>query len=174
MKLIPLSNSPLRVIVDDADAPGLLALSWSLTVKRGKHYAHALTKTKKRVYMHRLIMGHPTGKLVDHINGETISELDSNSVARVVALNNRRSNLRICTRSENMGNSKPHSDRSGKYKGVYLEKSTGKYVAQICVNKVRTKIGRYATAIEAARAYDTMALLEFGEFALVNFKNELA
>ena len=56
---------------------------------------------------------------------------------------------------------------------VYREES-GKYVAQICINKVRTKLGRFDTATEAAYAYDAAAIAQWGEFANVNFAPQAA
>lgn len=47
-------------------------------------------KKPKTVYLHRVITDCPKGKIVDHING---NELD-----------NHRSNLRVCTHSENQLN----------------------------------------------------------------------
>lgn len=170
---ITLQNSTIYAVVDDADGPLVSQYQWSLVKKRTKYYAHARDKKRRcRIYMHRLIMGHPPGKLVDHINGETLTRNEA-GIIFIYALDNRRStNLRVCTHSQNMGNSKQHSDRTGKYKGVYFEASTQKYVAQICVNKKSRKIGRYKTAIEAAHAYDVIAILEWGEFSKCNFDNE--
>jgi len=151
---IKLFNSPLLVQVDDADYPALSLHSWLLTRKRDKHYA--ITRIHGRyVYLHRMVMGAPILRLVDHIDGD--------------GLNNRRSNLRICTRSQNMGNSRQHCDASGKFKGVYYERNSGRYVAQICCRRRRTKLGRFATPLDAARAYDTAARAAFGDFAKTNF-----
>ena len=154
MMQINLINSPLSVQVDDADYPALSVHPWALARKRDKQYAVARINGRG-VYLHRLIMGAPMLRVVDHIDGD--------------GLNNRRSNLRICTRSQNMGNSRAHRDRSGEFKGVYYERDSGRYVAQICCRHRRTKIGRFATPLDAARAYDTAARAAFGEFAKTNF-----
>lgn len=156
MKLT-LINSALTAEIDDEDF-GLASLQWSLVQKRNKQYASARIN-ERRVYLHRYIMGEPVGMVVDH-------HPDPNG------LNCRRSNLRICTRSENMGNAKKHDDGSGQFKGVYYESSTGKHVAQICVQRQRIKIGRFDDAQEAARAYDQKAIELFGIYAKTNFQNE--
>lgn len=92
----------------------------------------------------------PSGSL-DHING--------------VRHDNRPSNLRICTLSQNQANRRPRSGYA--YKGVTREKS-GKWKAQIG-NK---GVGSYDSAEEAARAYDAAALETYGEFARINFQQE--
>jgi len=55
---------------------------------------------------------------------------------------------------------------SGKRSDRY--KSRSKWVASISVNNKRVNLGYYATAIEAARAYDEAAKAHFGSFALIN------
>ena len=59
----------------------------------------------RRDSIHRLVMGNPKGMQVDHINGDT--------------LDNRKENLRVCTRSQNMQNKKLHSHSKTGYKGVH-------------------------------------------------------
>jgi len=56
--------------------------------------------------MHRFIIGVEDSKVhVDHINHDT--------------LDNRKSNLRLCTNAENIRNQKIRKGGSSKYKGVY-------------------------------------------------------
>jgi hypothetical protein len=152
---IPLSNSFQTATVDPGDA-NLILYRWSLVTRRQKQYACARVNGR-RVYMHRLIMGNPAAKVVDHEDGN--------------GLNNTRRNLRVCTRSQNMGNCKPHADRKGLYKGVCFEKASGRFVAQICLRGKRIKIGRFKSAADAALAYDHRAAEAFGTFAKLNFAN---
>lgn len=162
---IPLANSTNHVAhIDPADAYLVAPHTWFLMPHRKKLYAAARIK-RRRVLMHRLLMGEPVGMLVDHKDGD--------------GLNNRRRgdaehkpNLRACTKSQNMGNCKPHSDRKGRYKGVCYEKQTGRYVAQICCEGVIKKVGRFKTALEAAKAYDAEAIECFQQFAHLNFPPE--
>jgi hypothetical protein len=103
-------------------------------------------------YLHRLITNAPRGKQVDHINGDT--------------LDNRRSNLRVCSHMENQRNQ--HAVRGASvYKGV--SKHRTKWQAQIRVNKKCIRLGCFATQQEAAVAYDDAARTHFGEFAKTNF-----
>ena len=108
----------------------------------------------KKVYLHRLIMGFPKNKIVDHINGNK--------------LDNRKSNLRICTQRQNAWNSiKKELGVSSKYKGVHFYKRTGKWQSSIQAGK-RLHLGFFDTEKEAAKAYDFMAKKLRGEYANTN------
>jgi hypothetical protein len=89
--------------------------------------------------------------------GDTVPELDHINRNRN---DNRIENLRPCTHSQNLGNSRP---RVHKYKGVTFCKSTRKWRAQLSGH-----IGRFDTIEEAALAYNAKAIEYFGEFALLN------
>ena len=91
-------------------------------------------------------------------NGHFVKELDHINRIRN---DNRIENLRSCTHSQNLGNSRP---RVHKYKGVTFCKQTGKWRAQLN----GYKLGRYNTIEEAALAYNSAAKLHFGEFAYLN------
>ena len=81
---------------------------------------------------------------------------------------NRVENLRACDSSKNKGNiGLLRSNQSG-YRGVSLNKSTGKYHAQIKISGKQVYLGRFDTAEDAARMYDGTAKLYFGEFAHLN------
>ena len=85
-------------------------------------------------------------------------------------LNNTRSNLRVCTRSQNQQNSvgKP-SQRRSRFKGVSYSKNRKKsWRATIWVNGKQIHGGYFATEEEAARSYDRLAREHFGEFARPN------
>jgi len=83
---------------------------------------------------------------------------------------NRPSNLRLCTRSQNGGNRMPNKVR--KYglmaKGVRLDKQSGKFQARIMCNGKASHLGYFASESEAANAYNTAAEVNFGEFARPN------
>ena len=117
---------------------------------------------KKQVALHRVMLDAPKGMVVDHINRN--------------GLDNRRSNLRLCTHKENMQNRRANSKNSTGYKGVRLTKSGKKYIARVCQKldgkTVEHYLGTYDTPEEAARAYDAKAIELFGEYASLNFPEE--
>lgn len=146
------------VLIDDADYPLVSQYNWRLRSGGGATYAITNSRNEGKrttVSMHRLIMGE--GALaVDHVNRN--------------GLDNRRSNLRWATRSENGRNSRPSKGR--RFKGVYFkrdEKYSKPWEAQITVDGKNVFLGCYSTEEEGARAYDAAAKRYFGEFACLNF-----
>ena len=92
---------------------------------------------------------------IDHINGNK--------------LDNRFENLRIANRQQNSGNRGRNRQNKSGYKGVNLH-DTDRMVwrAQIMDNGKKRSIGYFATAEEAALAYNAEAVKVFGEFAFLN------
>jgi hypothetical protein len=108
----------------------------------------------KRYYQHRLawlyVYGEWPSALIDHIDCDPS--------------NNRISNLRLATYGQNVSNSKKVISASG-YRGVYLMKSTGRWLACVTSNGKRTNLGYHATKEEAFEAYKVAAIKLHGEFA---------
>ena len=151
-------------IVDDEDYDRVMeAISL-----RAKWYAHSPPTSKKYyamnggrdILIHRVVMNAPKGMQVDHINGDP--------------LDNRKENLRICTRSENCRNRKVRVTSKTGYKGVYA-RLCGRFQAYIGNPDKKSRhisLGTYDASEEAARAYDRKALELHGEFAVLNFPKE--
>ncbi len=157
MKEIQLTKGKVA-IVDDADYEWLNQWKWHAGSGRGTIYA--LRKSGKRPFMkticmHRLIMNTPNGMEVDHIN--------------MNGLDNRRKNLRNCTRIQNARNVKILSTNHSGYKGVSWSKFANKWSAYINIDGKKSHLGYFCIVQDAARAYDKAAKEFFGEFARTNF-----
>ena len=162
--LIPLSqhhprkDSPIDkfAIIDFDDYSIVSKYKWQVSKgKNGLFYARHSAATGKSFRMHRLILNVPKGMDVDHH--------DHNG------LNNRRSNLRICTNTQNQANRrKTNNTTSSKFKGVGWHSQSKTWRARISLNKKDRCLGNFLTEIEAALAYNEAALKHFGEFAKLN------
>lgn len=156
MKLIKLTKGKYAK-VDNCDYKVLMCFKWSAYKAYGlgnKYRVHAGVKINgnwKTVELSRAIMFPSKEKMVDHRNGDP--------------LDNRRSNLRICTRSENMGNSVLHKkDHSTGIKGIY--KYGNKWLVRgVMKDGVRRFVGSFACPAVAKASYNTEALALHGEFA---------
>lgn len=122
--------------------------NWRIT-----HYGYAI-RSKDKKLLHRLIVNTSKGRVIDHINGNT--------------LDNRLTNLRECTQSDNAKNQKLNIRNKTGYKGVYFDKRYKKYIASVNSNYKKIHAGVYLTAEEAAKAYNKLALELHGEFARLN------
>jgi hypothetical protein len=162
MAEILLSNGQVA-LVDDEDFEWLNKFCW-YQKNHGYVACHPPKVGNKRpeYLLHRLIMGiEKCGREieVDHINNNK--------------LDNRRSNLRLCTRSENMRNATKRRNCTSKYKGVSLNKRTKRWLARYAVNGTEYIIGTFLTEEAAARAYDAAIRSIFGAFAKLNFPEEI-
>ena len=81
----------------------------------------------------------------------------------------RLSNLRIASRSQNLMNQRIYRNNTSGYKGVYWDKTTGKWAARIMSQGRRKFLGSFTTPEAAALAYDKAAKELHGEFAKLNF-----
>lgn len=87
--------------------------------------------------------------------------------------NNSWQNIRPATIAQNMGNQTKQKRNTSGYKGVCWDKNKNKWLASIRINNRNVFLGRYDTKKEAALAYDRAALEYFGEFAYLNFPNQI-
>lgn len=129
--------------------------------KKGYMVCHLYKPDQKAlVTVHRLVAQHFVPNpdelpYVDHI--------DMNPV------NNHVSNLRWCTNSQNMRNTRPLANSTSRFKGVCWDKSRSKWRAQIKIDGKHRNLGQFENEEDAARAYDTAARELHGEFARLNF-----
>lgn len=113
-----------------------------IVIDKQQNWAHRLAW----LYVHGI---HPN--IIDHIDGDKS--------------NNRISNLRPCTQSQNAANGKTRNTNKSGTPGVWLRPDTGKYTAFIGVNGKKRNLGCFETAAEAAAVRTAEARRVFGEFA---------
>ncbi|ARL91005.1 HNH endonuclease [Burkholderia pseudomallei] len=158
MKEIALPRG-LVAVVDDEDFDLLNSFTWHFTlgyaVRHLERPGSGVYRTTER--MHRMIMGVGPGTIdkrqVDHINGNK--------------LDNRKSNLRVCTNAENGRNRGAQKNNSSGYKGVCWHPQSGKWRARIKVDGRQISLGLHASAEAAHKAYEVGARKFHGEFANV-------
>jgi hypothetical protein len=150
---VPLTQGKVALI-DSADLSLVKPFVWMAQRHRtGTFYARAAGGYLK---MHRLLTGAAPGQVVDHVNRDP--------------LDNRRSNLRVCTHRESTWNTIKHN-RTG-YMGVRRLPRGKRWEARIVTDGRRVVIGYYGSPEEAARAYDRAVLEQRGNFAVLNFPGE--
>src|SRR5260221_646315 len=143
-------------LIDEEDRELVAGFRWRILKLKTLRYVHAW-RGSQHFYLHRLILGAPSSLQVDHINGD--------------GLDNRRSNLRLATRSQNLANRGSEHRKKGKtsrFKGVYFVKRDGNWGATIHVNRKTRALGQFAKEEDAAAAYDLAALEIWGSFAKTN------
>lgn len=155
IEVISKKHGFVPVIIDTDDIPKVKDCTWHVIKGKSTFYCQTRIYPENKIfYLHRLIMGFPDLD-IDHINH--------------VGLDNRKSNLRICTHQENNMNRKSNKISSSKFKGVCWDKSKNKFKAYIKINKKLYNLGRFDSELDAALAYDAKALELFGEYAYLNF-----
>ena len=140
-----------KALIDLDDVDKVKNIKWHRSdLQRSTYYCLSNDSEWKRI--HRLIMG-VTDKniVVDHINHN--------------GLDNRKSNLRICTSGQNTCNCLTSKNNKSGHKGVYWSKERKKWCAQISINNKTKGLGRYDTIEEAIEARKKAAKEYYGEFA---------
>lgn len=155
-----------KTLVDDEDFEYLSQFKWYIS-SRGYALRSEYDETGKKkphVRMHRIVLERKLGRKL--IAGEEPDHRDINP------LNNTRSNLRTSTRQQNTIN-RAKWKSSSRFKGVSWKQSVKKWYSQIYVNGKLVYLGTFLNEVDAAKAYDQRTLSLFGEFARLNFPNEL-
>lgn len=132
------------------------SLNWMASKSKCNFYAVAFLISDGNRWglkLHRLLSECPGDMVTDHVDHDT--------------MNNRISNLRICSPIENRRNSRKLKSATSAFKGV-KRNACGRFVATIN----RRYIGTFDSEVDAAIAYDTAAIELHGEFASLNFPNE--
>lgn len=145
-------------IIDLEDFEKVNKLTWYID-----NYGYVVNKSfGNNKKLHRLIMNCPENLTVDHIFHNL--------------LDNRKSELRICTQQEqNWNTKKPKHNKSGT-KGVWFDKSRNKWCAEILnyKKKIFKRFETMSEAIEQRKAWENVFFKEYkfkvkeGDFANEN------
>lgn len=159
MKKIPLTRK-MVALVDDDDFVRVSRRKWHARRASNKKNWYAscveyapksyLGAKRQTIQMANFILQPGLGYEVDHINGD--------------GLDNRKSNLRVCTRAQNVRNVRAYGV-SG-IKGAYWQR--GAWVSRIQAGDIQYYLGRHKTKEEAGAAYDRKARELYGAFARTN------
>lgn len=141
-------------VVELQDLNDVLQFPWCC--RNGYVVRNIGSNPQKSEFLHRRLMQAPKGQQVDHRNCDT--------------LDNRRSNLRICSPSENRQNVNRRANNTSGYKGVV--KLGNRWIAQIRCDGRKHYLGCFESPEGAARAYDAAAKQLHGKFARMNFADE--
>lgn len=116
----------------------------------------AVSVLGRSMLCHRIIWAMANGR-------DPVGDVDHRDLCRA---NNRLSNLREATRSQNCMNKVRRSDNHSGVKGVHWHKATGKWAASITAKSVGTRhLGVFSSKHEAAAAYRNAAAELHGDFA---------
>ena len=160
MKYIKLTQGQFAM-VDDAVFEWLNQWKWSADKSENTYYALRAKSSKvPRIRMHCLIMGKRKSREIDHINDN--------------GLDNRRQNLRFCTRATNMQKAKRKKRASTRYRGIKPYGANGKWEARIGFHGKKLYLGCFVSEKAAAVVYDMAAIEYYGKHAYLNFPSKRA
>lgn len=131
-----------RAIIDLEDVEKIKNYKWSL--KNGYAFNTEVG------LLHRFLNEYPNDMVIDHIN---LNKLD-----------NRRSNLRICTYSQNNMNTKIKSSNTSGTKGVWWNAKREKWIAEIMIDNKKYYLGEFINKEEAIKTRKEAEIKYFGEF----------
>lgn len=106
---------------------------------------------RRCVRFHRIVMNAQAQQYIDHINKNKAD--------------NRKQNLRYCSRIENDRNRGVYSTNNSGVTGVHFDKRRNRWVASITYNNKRIFIGRFYSKEEAIKARLEREISLFGDFA---------
>lgn len=149
--LIKSKNGLFEVKIDTKNIERVSQHTWSIEGYPSRIYVSHRGRKITNLKLHRFIMNCPEDMVIDHCNRDR--------------LDNRESNLKICTLAENLQNkSKTNiSNKSSGIKNIVWDKSRNKWKVSIEKNGQRHNIGRY-DSLEEAKLWADMAREEHHHF----------
>lgn len=142
-------------LVDDEDFERISKYKWSYHSRYASRNSKTVNGKRHTIWMHKEIFGETNGLEIDHINRD--------------CLDNRKCNLRACTRTENDRNRSSKKNREYK-RGVYKKKNESTFRSFIKINGKIKNLGRFNTEEEAHLAWLNEASNISGEFLPDEYK----
>ncbi len=144
-----------ETVIDATEANNVKGIKWGLSYY---NYAKTDANIEERVLSRWLMRPIPRGIEIDHKDGDT--------------LNNRKSNLRYATSSQNSANTLRKPRASSNFKGVYFDPRNSRWYSRATYQYKTYYLGRFDSKTEAALAYNKKAIEIHGEFAKLNIIDE--
>lgn len=143
-----------KCIIDNEDWINIKEFKFIVKKTDYTFYVRVNSGIHKGNYLHRILMGNPIGFEIDHENHN--------------GLDNRKSNLRIATKAQNVRNRKISKVNTSSFKGVKWVKDKNAWQVSLEFNGKRFTGGYFDCKVDAAHKYNEMAIKYFGEFAYLN------
>lgn len=151
---IGIDNNEKQFYFDIEDYDKIKDYYWAIN---GNGYVESIDKNDNKIYLHRLVMHvlHESWQVVqvDHIHGEKTRN------------DNRKSNLRIATRSQNNMNIGVRNNNTSGVTGVGFVKKRNKWRARIKIHDKEIHLGEFDNFEDAVNARKDAERKYFGEFA---------
>ncbi len=142
------------VLIDTEDFDKIKKHSWSATEKKknsGVFYVRCGAGPEgKYLSIHKCILNYPSSLMCDHINRNP--------------LDNRKSNLRLCTNQQNSFNKPPSVKNKTGVTGVHFSKQTNKWTVQMRINGKAKHYGLFSNFEEAVKRRKELEEEHHGEF----------
>jgi hypothetical protein len=142
-------------VIDIEDVDKIQKYKWSLV----KGYLMTKDENNQTIYLHRYILDCTDSNIVvDHINHNP--------------LDNRKSNLRLCTNQENIRHHKIFITNTSGHTGVVWDKQRNKWLSQIVVDNKNIFLGRFENIQEAINVRKNAEKKYYKNFLLIEEVNE--
>ena len=142
-------NETNRAIIDLDNINLIKQYRWYFDKSSG--YICARLTDRKIIGIHRFLLNPDKTEHIDHINRNK--------------LDNKKSNLRICSNQENAFNTNLNSKNTSGHKGVWYDKARNKWASEIMFNYKKIFLGRFENINDAINIRNKKEIELFGDFS---------